>query len=804
MEKEKTEDTTQTPQLQTDYPPPLADYPNLPEGFPSYTEAPETDKSSARNFSLSIDEMAEMLQTNIKALYHVFSEAVIPLVAMLPDEMKVVLNQPTFFGIAWTTLVWFQIGLTSSLFLLFCGCACCARRSRAHQKELLMEIEMITEQKAKALDALKTTTKHFSDQNLEYFNYQQLTKDVEKEKEELKTLYEELKEEKERQDEKYAELENMNIQLQEELESFKQKVQHHGNASDKAKNQMQKMQRKINELEAKLQSHHDDALSLRQDIDSLTKENENLAEVKVQLTSDVKEHAEKLEALTENVAELETENKTLKETVSDKDSEIEVLKDCLVQLKGLEDYGEGTEVDNEARIQQLLDVNRANAKITLLEDERKTMEEKMEEEARKIHNLEGDNRTLRKEMETIQQECKKAKEDHEEARTKLDVLTEYFKGKEVEMQRKLGKEEALKFHSQKELDSLGEKTAAAEAELANYKQQIQDLKDEIEKSERSFRQQIAAHEKKAHESWMASRTAERKLKETNKEIASLRQRLTELQGRKTTDASPLIKPSPERMGSPSNASESSMLRRDQPSRNSILEDAPSPPMIGGQRHSPSEKDRPPSRPVRVSRSGRPPSFHEDFFPPEEMMPPPDAMPFRGPPGGFHPGMDPYGPPPPLDGYMPPEMDFDGPPRPPPPDMGYGPPGPYDFGPRGPPPPSMGGDPRFPPPFMGPHPDDFPPDGPYGAMDPGMGPPPPFRGPPPDWNDRVPHPGMRGPPPPPAGDPRTSRPVSRGGPPPSSHIQPDQAPRSSTPVEFGEQPQNQGAQNQNRRTSNVQP
>lgn len=56
----------------------------------------------------------------------------------------------------------------------------------AHQRELLREIDMITEQKAKALDALKTTTKHFSDQNVEYFNYQQLTKDVEKEKEELK------------------------------------------------------------------------------------------------------------------------------------------------------------------------------------------------------------------------------------------------------------------------------------------------------------------------------------------------------------------------------------------------------------------------------------------------------------------------------------------------------------------------------------------------------------------------------------------------------------------------------------------
>lgn len=46
-----------------------------------------------------------------------------------------------------------------------------------------------------------------------------------------------------------------------------------------------------------------------------------------------------------------------------------------------------------------------------------------------------DNKSLSKEVESLQRERKKATEDHEEARTKLEVLTEYFKGKEVEMQR---------------------------------------------------------------------------------------------------------------------------------------------------------------------------------------------------------------------------------------------------------------------------------------------------------------------------------------------------------------------------------
>lgn len=45
--------------------------------------------------------------------------------------MRDVLRQPTFFGIAWATFVWFEVAVTAFFVLLFCGCVsvtclCCS------------------------------------------------------------------------------------------------------------------------------------------------------------------------------------------------------------------------------------------------------------------------------------------------------------------------------------------------------------------------------------------------------------------------------------------------------------------------------------------------------------------------------------------------------------------------------------------------------------------------------------------------------------------------------------------------------
>lgn len=71
----------------------------------------------------------------------------------------------------------------------------------------------------------------------------------------------------------------------------------------------------------------------------------------------------------------------------------------------------------------------------------------------------------------------------------------------------------------------------AEKDLGLYKQQVEDLKKEIKSLEQDFRRQNAVQEKKAHETWLAARKAERGEKEARSESAFLRQRLVELETR---------------------------------------------------------------------------------------------------------------------------------------------------------------------------------------------------------------------------------------------------------------------------------
>lgn len=48
------------------------------------------------------------------------------------------------------------------------------------------------------------------------------------------------------------------------------------------------------------------------------------------------------------------------------------------------------------------------------------------------------------------------------------------------------------------------------------------MEDELQKTERSFKNQIATHEKKAHENWLKARAAERAIAEEKREAANLR------------------------------------------------------------------------------------------------------------------------------------------------------------------------------------------------------------------------------------------------------------------------------------------
>ncbi|MGH0167768.1 UNVERIFIED_CONTAM: hypothetical protein FKN15_000639 [Acipenser sinensis] len=61
------------------------------------------------------------------------------------------------------------------------------------------------------------------------------------------------------------------------------------------------------------------------------------------------------------------------------------------------------------------------------------------------------------------------------------------------------------------------------------RQRAKDLEEERERTNQAYKNQIASHEKKAHDNWLAARAAERDLNEIKRENSHLRQRLTDSQ-----------------------------------------------------------------------------------------------------------------------------------------------------------------------------------------------------------------------------------------------------------------------------------
>nr|XP_054758444.1 uncharacterized protein LOC129264571 isoform X2 [Lytechinus pictus] len=745
------------------------------------------------------DWFGEMLKNLEPAIEELNRSILMPMFEMLPIEFQRAIQQPNFLGIPWIFIIIFDVSMFTFFMLIFCCWVCSSRRSRSIQERLSREVDVLIAQKAEVMDALDMTNTQFQKQNLEYFELKTSTERTGSDKSKLETKYKEITHTSKEQQKEIEQMKATIKKKTSEHESSQQKIKSLEQQVKKSQKTISDLNGQVNDLQGKVYAGEEECSHLEHNIGTLEEQKQQLDTSKEMLEDEIKGWNERVSELSEQIKLITTEKKDMEESLTYKDNEIEVLKDCLLQLKGLEHIQkEGPEVDSESRIQQLMDVTRVNAKLSLIQKERDEIQQKLDDEVKCGRDLESKVGMLHHEIDALRMEHSKAQSNLGETKTKMEVLQEYFKGKEVELQRKLGREEALKLQSEEQLTSLSEKAINAEVDLNNYRQQIADLKSELEKSERNYKTQIAAHEKKTHEHWLSSRTAERELQEAKREAASLRHRLTELEGRRaTSENAPLVKPqaaapSPMRVVSPSYGpgDRGSKMSRRGPSRNSMIEaDAPSPPLIDP-RHRGSPGSRPRMSPPMMDRD-MPPPHPDDYLPPpmhRDMGPSPyrEVLPHHpdfGPPGPG-PYDDPYGPPPPHGppphggfspefGPHPDDMDF-GPHGPPPGDFGppmrFPPPGRGEFDPHGPPPPMPMGpdfDPMFGPP---------PPHG----MDPMLGPGPFPRNGPPPFDRRGPPPAMRpssrsgpgGAPDGPMGGPRTSSPMvtpdgQRGprGPPP---------------------------------------
>lgn len=258
------------------------------------------------------------------------------------------------------------------------------------------------------------------------------------------------------------------------------------------------------------------------------------------LWSELEALKRKQEALCEEVSASNQEASKMAEQLQQKDERIQVLESTLAQLEVLQRHRTSqseneaeAEADEEgvaeARLQELLDATRARHERDQIEDQRRQLQLQLDELQEQLRAQQVRVESLEKELETSATARAEAERRSAEAQTKLDVLSNYFKDRELQLQKEVGMQEVERRQRETEASTVTQQLALLEQQCQSYKSQLSSLRQEMELSERNYKNQVADQEKRAHENWLAARAAERKLEEANRDRTALRQRLTLLE-----------------------------------------------------------------------------------------------------------------------------------------------------------------------------------------------------------------------------------------------------------------------------------
>uniref|UniRef100_A0A1A7YR39 Melanoma inhibitory activity family, member 3 n=1 Tax=Iconisemion striatum TaxID=60296 RepID=A0A1A7YR39_9TELE len=716
-------------------------------------------------------------------IYVFFLKELQHMISLLPEEWK---PGETLFGVPWhAVVVTALIGVFT--FILFFWRTVLAVKKREYlvdDKKLKEQIQALIKEKTSALakitelqkqtEQLKESQKQ-SKQNVS--SKMKRIQDLESKVSEAEKINDQMIEE----NNKYAKMLEEERTLSLETESRIEKL-------EKSKEKLQLSRKKIQEAltkttvlldEAKIREDARNAQqkSLQKDFTALNKENKTLK-------ATIKSWEEKHKELSEKIKVYQKSQKELEDSVMLKDHNLEVLSDLLVDLDACDlQKGETKVLANgevasdkntviKNRIKQMMDVSRIQTTLTVVEEERDRFMAKLLNEEKSRKELEEKHQELEHAIGSLKGEKSQIESQFKILQQKNEIMVEMYQQKENALQQRLTKEELERRSKENLLSEVGGKALEAEEQVKILRQRINEMEEQMKKTEEVYKEQIKEQENKTHSNWVNARNAERALSQEKLESSKLREKLAVLTSQLNERRAPLFRPNP---GQPSGPRQG-----DSYGPSPVSGGAPSPPiMIEGPR-------RPPSAPVgrRNDPYGpRPPSDPHGCYPDSKHIPGMDMMgprssspanldgtgpgsflvsPIRdspgpmvqGPPPGPHDPLLPPGPNirlPPPGSYRPPRpglyqlppgplppnvpLPYHGPPLPINGHPGMPPPGPMggEFGPRpanglvfhprlGPPGPL--GDPRCPPP---PHfrPSMHPPPGVRGPM----GPRPPF--PPPD-------------------------------------------------------------------------
>ncbi|XP_024914674.1 cTAGE family member 5 isoform X3 [Cynoglossus semilaevis] len=620
---------------------------------------------------------------HVQAVQHFFSWTA-QVVSSLPDDIR---PGPDLYGLPWEPVILTcLVGLvTVVLFTCRCYSSLRSRMYRSREQWMAAQVTQLLEDKCLVLQSLSQCQQQHDELENSLRDSGVLAQTQKTEHLEMEA----------------NRCEHANRALQQDLEQLKVQL-------EQQRNHKMEQERKIAVLEESMKSCEEETKDLQsqdeqghtslkvygmnserlqRNLDTAAEQNRLLKESNVQLQQQVEGWAERVGELEEEMQRCEVTYSGIQQSVANKDERIKSLTDCLLRVKDWDSNlaaedgdkeaangrGESTDTDGHFQnLQKLIHAAKLNADLKSVDEDKTRVFAKLNDEVKAKEDLEESIRDLEREKLSLQSDTQHFSDQVERLQQKLQIMTEMYQENELKLHRLLTVEEKERLQKEEKLHKADKNIALAMEELNNYRQRAGEMEEELDKTKQSYQTQISAHEKKAHNNWLAARAAERELSDIKRENSLLRQKLTNTQFKlDALDQDPyaldsLARPLPFR-GERSPYGPSPLGRPASETRAFL-----SPPTL---------MDGPPTRlsprggPGELERSGGPHSESGSISPSWERDrrgPPPPGPP--GPPGYMFP--EPGGPmyrrPPPPPGVLGPFP----PPGPPPPHLrGFPPPGP---------------------------------------------------------------------------------------------------------------------------------
>ncbi|XP_061853805.1 melanoma inhibitory activity protein 2 isoform X2 [Colius striatus] len=471
-------------------------------------------------------------------------------VASLPEDMR---PGPDLYGFPWEIVICAGI-IGAFTILLFLYRSYQSVRSRLYvgrEKQLANKIAELVEDKCKILEKLSLSKKEFEDLGLSLTDgsvmresadasfLEEMREELNKSnldlKQEIENLEKELEEEKSKQSENDA----LVAEIQKRAESLQ--------------NEAKSLQLQIDEAKSTLKVYQINTERLKTSIQDAVEENCHLQESEKQLLQEAEGWDERFGELNEQTKMFESSKADIEEVLKNKESQVKSLTQYLLKMKdwgsairedddsednhwdvdirGETENGEPLDDQQKRTVKKLIYAAKLNACLKTLETERDQMHSKLSDENKAKEELTERIENLQSQQASLQSENERFGSEVQKLQQKLKVMTELYQENEMKLHRKLTVEERERLQKEEKLSKVDEKINHAAEELNSYRQRAKDLEEELERTIRSYQNQITSHEKKAHDNWLTARAAERHLNDIKKENAHNRQKLTEAEFR---------------------------------------------------------------------------------------------------------------------------------------------------------------------------------------------------------------------------------------------------------------------------------